>query len=82
MVSCPLLVNVALATCILLTLRHDLTTRKEGVKVLFWRANRSDSFREFPDLPRVEGTADADGGRFFYVTGEGVHSRFTRLLAH
>jgi hypothetical protein len=30
----------------------------------------------------VEGIADADGGRFFYVTEEGVHSRFTRLLAH
>jgi hypothetical protein len=39
--------------------------------------------REFPDLPRVEGIAIADGGRFFYVTDEdeGVHLRLTRLLA-
>jgi hypothetical protein len=38
--------------------------------------------REFPDLPRVEGIAIADGGRFFYVTDEdeGVHLRLTRLL--
>ena len=39
--------------------------------------------REFPTLPRVEGIAIADGGRFFYVTDEdeGVHLRLTRLLA-
>ncbi len=39
--------------------------------------------REFPDLPRVEGIAIADGERFFYVTDEdeGVHLRLTRLLA-
>jgi hypothetical protein len=38
--------------------------------------------REFPDLPRVEGVAIADGERFFYVTDEdeGVHLRLTRLL--
>ena len=38
--------------------------------------------REFPDLPRVEGVAIADGGRFFYVTDEdeGVHLRLTRLI--
>jgi hypothetical protein len=38
--------------------------------------------REFPTLPRVEGIAIADGGRFFYVTDEdeGVHLRLTRLL--
>ena len=39
--------------------------------------------REFPTLPRVEGIAIADRGRFFYVTDEdeGVHLRLTRLLA-
>ena len=39
--------------------------------------------REFPTLPRVEGIAIADGGRFFYVTDEdeGVRLRLTRLLA-
>jgi hypothetical protein len=39
--------------------------------------------REFPDLPRVEGIAITDDGRFFYVTDEdeGVHLRLTRLLA-
>ena len=39
--------------------------------------------REFPLLPRVEGIAITDGGRFFYVTDEdeGVHLRLTRLLA-
>ncbi len=39
--------------------------------------------REFPDLPRVEGIAIADGGRFFYVTDEdeGVHLRLTRLIS-
>ena len=39
--------------------------------------------REFPDLPRVEGIAIADGERFFYVTDEdeGVRLRLTRLLA-
>jgi hypothetical protein len=38
--------------------------------------------REFPTLPRVEGIAVSDGGRFFYVTDEdeGVHLRLTRLL--
>jgi hypothetical protein len=38
--------------------------------------------REFPTLPRVEGIAIAEGGRFFYVTDEdeGVHLRLTRLL--
>ena len=40
--------------------------------------------REFPTLPRVEGIAIADGGRFFYVTDEdeGVHLRLTRLLVN
>jgi hypothetical protein len=39
--------------------------------------------REFPELPRVEGIAIADGGRFFYVTDEdeGVHLRLTRLIS-
>jgi hypothetical protein len=39
--------------------------------------------REFPTLPRVEGIAITDDGRFFYVTDEdeGVHLRLTRLLA-
>jgi hypothetical protein len=39
--------------------------------------------REFPDLPRVEGIAITEDGRFFYVTDEdeGVHLRLTRLLA-
>ena len=39
--------------------------------------------REFPNLPRVEGIAITDDGRFFYVTDEdeGVHLRLTRLLA-
>ena len=39
--------------------------------------------REFPNLPRVEGIAIAEGDRFFYVTDEdeGVHLRLTRLLA-
>lgn len=39
--------------------------------------------REFPELPRVEGIAITDDGRFFYVTDEdeGVHLRLTRLLA-
>ena len=38
--------------------------------------------REFPTLPRVEGIAITDGGRFFYVTDEdeGVHLRLTSLL--
>jgi hypothetical protein len=40
--------------------------------------------REFPTLPRVEGIAITDGGRFFYVTDEdeGVHLRLTRLLVN
>ena len=44
---------------------------------------KAEFVREFPDLPRVEGVAIADGGRFFYVTDEdeGVHLRLTRLLA-
>lgn len=39
--------------------------------------------REFPTLPRVEGIAITDEGRFFYVTDEdeGVHLRLTQLLA-
>ena len=39
--------------------------------------------REFPDLPRVEGIAITEDGRFFYVTDEdeGVHLRLTRLVA-
>ena len=39
--------------------------------------------REFPTLPRVEGIASTDDGRFFYVTDEDerVHLRLTRLLA-
>jgi hypothetical protein len=39
--------------------------------------------REFPSLPRVEGIAITDAGRFFYVTDEdeGVHLRLTRLLS-
>jgi len=38
--------------------------------------------REFPSLPRVEGIAFLEDGRFFYVTDEdeGVHLRLTRLL--
>jgi hypothetical protein len=38
--------------------------------------------REFPTLPRVEGIALTDDGRFFYVTDEdeGVHLRLTRVL--
>jgi hypothetical protein len=38
--------------------------------------------REFPTLPRVEGIAITDDGRFFYVTDEdeGVHLRLTRVL--
>jgi len=38
--------------------------------------------REFPALPRVEGIAITDDGRFFYVTDEdeGVHLRLTRLV--
>jgi hypothetical protein len=38
--------------------------------------------REFPTLPRVEGIAITDDGRFFYVTDEdgGVHLRLTRIL--
>ncbi|MDP8926590.1 MAG: DUF4185 domain-containing protein [Actinomycetota bacterium] len=38
--------------------------------------------REFPNLPRVEGIAITEEGRFFYVTDEdeGVHLRLTRLL--
>ena len=38
--------------------------------------------REFPDLPRVEGIAVTDEGRFFFVTDEdeGVHLRLTRFL--
>jgi len=38
--------------------------------------------REFPSLPRVEGIAITDDGRFFYVTNEdeGVHLRLTRFL--
>ena len=39
--------------------------------------------REFPGLPRVEGIAGTEDGRFFYVVDEdeGVHLRLTRLLA-
>jgi hypothetical protein len=39
--------------------------------------------REFPTLPRVEGIAITDDGRFFYVTDEdeGVYLRLTRILA-
>ena len=39
--------------------------------------------REFPTLPRVEGIAITDDGRFFYVTDEdeGVHLRLTSVLA-
>lgn len=39
--------------------------------------------REFSDLPRVEGIAITEDGRFFYVTDEdeGVQLRLTRLLA-
>jgi hypothetical protein len=46
-------------------------------------ALKGEFVREFPDLPRVEGIAIAEGGRFFYVTDEdeGVHLRLTRLLA-
>lgn len=38
--------------------------------------------REFPALPRVEGIAITEDGRFFYVTDEdeGVHLRLTRLF--
>lgn len=46
-------------------------------------ALKGEFVREFPDLPRVEGIAITDDGRFFYVTDEdeGVHLRLTRLLA-
>ena len=46
-------------------------------------ALKGEFVREFPDLPRVEGIAITEGGRFFYVTDEdeGVHLRLTRLLA-
>jgi hypothetical protein len=39
--------------------------------------------REFPGLPRVEGVAGTEEGRFFYVVDEdeGVHLRLTRFLA-
>ncbi len=38
--------------------------------------------REFPGLPRVEGIAGTENGRFFYAVDEdaGVHLRLTRLL--
>ena len=38
--------------------------------------------REFPGLPRVEGIAGTEDGRFFYAVDEdaGVHLRLTRLL--
>jgi hypothetical protein len=44
---------------------------------------KAELVREFPDLPRVEGIAITEDGRFFYVTDEdeGVHLRLTRLLA-
>ena len=44
---------------------------------------KAEFIREFPDLPRVEGIAITEDGRFFYVTDEdeGVHLRLTRLLA-
>jgi hypothetical protein len=43
---------------------------------------KADFVREFPGLPRVEGIAVTDDGRFFYVTDEdeGVHLRLTQLL--
>jgi len=46
-------------------------------------ALKAEFVREFPELPRVEGIAIADEGRFFYVTDEdeGVHLRLTRLIA-
>ena len=46
-------------------------------------ALKGEFVREFPDLPRVEGIAITEDGRFFYVTDEdeGVHLRLTRLLA-
>ncbi len=38
--------------------------------------------REFPNLPRVEGIAITNDGRFFYVTDEdeGVRLRLTRFV--
>ena len=36
--------------------------------------------RELPDLPRVEGVAITDDGRFFYVSDEDVHLRLTRFV--
>lgn len=43
---------------------------------------RATPVREFPGLPRVEGIAGTEDGRFFYVVDEdeGVHLRLTRLL--
>ncbi len=43
---------------------------------------RGEFVREFPSLPRVEGIAITNDGRFFYVTDEdeGVHLRLTRFV--
>jgi hypothetical protein len=43
---------------------------------------RATFVREFPSLPRVEGIAITNDGRFFYVTDEdeGVHLRLTRFV--
>jgi hypothetical protein len=63
--------------------RHTVATHFRAVLPPDARSLDAEFVREFPDLPRVEGIAIADGGRFFYVTDEdeGVHLRLTRLLA-
>jgi hypothetical protein len=65
--------------------RHTVATHFRSILPPDAHAGSLDAefVREFPDLPRVEGIAIADGGRFFYVTDEdeGVHLRLTRLLA-
>jgi hypothetical protein len=63
--------------------RHTVATHFRAILPPDARSLDAEFVREFPDLPRVEGIAIADGGRFFYVTDEdeGVHLRLTRLLA-
>lgn len=45
---------------------------------------KAEFVREFPELPRVEGIAVTEDGRFFFVTdeNEGVHLRLTRLVGN
>jgi len=63
--------------------RVALPTRREAPAGLPHEPLDAEFVREFPDLPRVEGIAITEDGRFFYVTDEdeGVHLRLTRLLA-